>query len=508
MGRRSTSPTDGTADGCRRQSAALYQDSLSYVPLTSAAKIAFTTAPSGAIAGSAFAVQPAVTVENVAGSTVTTDSSAVTLTLTSGPGTLSGCTTTVNAVNGVARFSGCSISTAGTYVLTATDGSFSATTSFTVSGPAAQVVFGAQPGNGISASALAAQPVATVEDAAGNVVTASSAPVTLSLTSGGGTGAGTLTGCTTAVNAVNGVATFAGCAVSVTTDGTFTLTAASPGLAAATSRAFTVTGAATKVVFSAQPANGISRSVLAAQPVATVEDAAGNMVTASSAPVTLSLTSGGGTGAGTLTGCTKAVNAVNGVATFAGCAVSVTTDGTFTLTAAASGLTAATSQVFTVTGAATKVVFTAAPSAGSHTSNLSAQPTVAVEDAAGHAVVADSSSQVNLVIASGTGTLTCTSADPLTVVNGVAKFAGCKISAAGTFTLKATDGSLTSATERVVQVELAARPADSPDAVVGILRDAGRRTTDGEAAGRLRAGLTGSGSELTGQAGVTSTSTQ
>jgi hypothetical protein len=41
--------------------------------------------------------------------------------------------------------------------------------------------------------------------------------------------------------------------------------------------------------------------------------------------------------------------------------------------------------------------------------------------------------------------LTCTT-NPQPTVGGVATFAGCKLSAAGTFTLKATEGSLTQAT--------------------------------------------------------------
>ena len=64
---------------------------------------------------------------------------------------------------------------------------------------------------------------------------------------------------------------------------------------------------------------------------------------------------------------------------------------------------------------------------------FSAQPVVHVEDASGN-VVTTSSASVSLSIASGTGTLDCTT-NPVTAVSGVATFAGCKITGtAGTAT--------------------------------------------------------------------------
>jgi trimeric autotransporter adhesin len=73
---------------------------------------------------------------------------------------------------------------------------------------------------------------------------------------------------------------------------------------------------------------------------------------------------------------------------------------------------------------------------------------VSVEDSGGN-VVTTNTSAVTLAIASQPGsgaTLACT-ANPVTASAGVASFAGCKITGkAGSYTLKATDGSLTSAT--------------------------------------------------------------
>jgi hypothetical protein len=154
----------------------------------------------------------------------------------------------------------------------------------------------------------------------------------------------------------------------------------------------------------------------------------------------------GGTGAGTLSGCTSTT--INGVAMFSGCIVAVTTDGTFTLSGASTGLTTNPSGTFTATGVATKVIFSTQPVGAAHNSPMATQPVVTEQDAAGHTVVADSTNHVTLTKASGTGNLTCTT-NPVTLVNGVATFAGCTFSASGAYTLLATDGSFTATSNTV-----------------------------------------------------------
>ena len=72
----------------------------------SASKLAFTTQPSAStVSGAAFAQQPVVAVHDAAGNTVTDATDLITLTLTTGTGTLGG-TLAMNAVNGVADFTG------------------------------------------------------------------------------------------------------------------------------------------------------------------------------------------------------------------------------------------------------------------------------------------------------------------------------------------------------------------------------------------------------------------
>ncbi|MGH9305860.1 MAG: hypothetical protein ACRD0I_03115, partial [Acidimicrobiales bacterium] len=111
---------------------------------------------------------------------------------------------------------------------------------------------------------------------------------------------------------------------------------------------------------------------------------------------------------------------------------------------------AVSSPAYSITvGAANQVAFTTQPSGGTGGSAFGTQPVVTVEDAGGNTVTTDSSSQVTLSITTGTGTagatLACTT-NPVTAVNGVATFAGCKIDKVGSnYKLHATDGILTPA---------------------------------------------------------------
>jgi len=143
--------------------------------------------------------------------------------------------------------------------------------------------------------------------------------------------------------ASSGLATFSGCSIDKT--GTYTLTAASSGLTNAVSGSFTIsTGSATKLFFTTSPTDTLINAVFASQPVVAVQDAGGNTVTSSNASVTLSITSGGGT----LTCTQNTKSASSGVVAFAGCKIN--TAATYTLTANATGLSAAVSNSFNITG--------------------------------------------------------------------------------------------------------------------------------------------------------------
>ena len=155
-------------------------------PSVRPSQLVFTTQPSAAHGGTAFGTQPTVTIEDAGGNTVSTDTNTITLAIGTNPsaGTLSGCSATT--VAGVAAFSGCKIDAAGTgYTLTATDAtdSLSKTSSaFNVTvGPAAQLVFTTQPGNGTGGTALSTQPTVTIEDAGGNTVSTDTNTITLAI---------------------------------------------------------------------------------------------------------------------------------------------------------------------------------------------------------------------------------------------------------------------------------------------------------------------------------------
>ncbi len=95
-----------------------------FTTAAAASQLAFTVPPSSAMA--AAAINPAVTVavEDAYGNPVTTDFSSVTLTLNTGTFSTGSNTATVMAVNGVATFSNLIVNVAGSYSLTATDGTF------------------------------------------------------------------------------------------------------------------------------------------------------------------------------------------------------------------------------------------------------------------------------------------------------------------------------------------------------------------------------------------------
>lgn len=209
-----------------------------------ATKLTFTTAPTGSVvAGSPLAPQPVVAVQTAGNATVTTDNSTVATLSVSGGGTLT-CTDGVTRVvsAGVAAFSGCSVTPAGSYTLTASAGSLTSAVSgsFTITAPATKLAFTTQPGDGVAGQNLATQPVVAVRTAGDvTVTTDNTTQVTLAISDGA-----TLTcdgGLTKTVSA--GVATFAGCKVTPAGTG-YTLTAnSSPVLVSATSAEFDVTAA-------------------------------------------------------------------------------------------------------------------------------------------------------------------------------------------------------------------------------------------------------------------------
>jgi hypothetical protein len=418
-----------------------------------ASQIAFTAQPGGGANGATWGTQPAVSIEDASGNVVTNATNAITLALGTNPGGTLACSggNTLAASSGTASFSGCEITgKAGTYSITAAASGFTTVTSATFTltfGPASQLAFTTQPSGGAVAATLGTQPAVTLEDQSGNVVTSATNQITLGLGTNPG---GTLNCSTNPLTATNGMASFAGCEVTGKT-GSYTLTAAATGFTTVASNSLTITvGPAAQLVFTTQPGGGVDGTAWATQPKVTVEDAGGNTVTTANNSITLAVASQPGSGA-TLACTPNPINASGGVATFAGCKITGQT-GSYTINASANGLGGATSTPFTITiGSASELTFSTQPGGGASGTVWATQPVVSVADAGGNPVNTGSNT-ITLAIASqpGTGaTLACTGGNSLAATNGVAHFAGCKITigTAGNYTISATTtGGLTAAT--------------------------------------------------------------
>jgi hypothetical protein len=205
-----------------------------------AAKLAFLQQPSDATAGATIAPAITVAIEDSNGNTVTAATNPVTLALGGGTG-LAG-TLTATPQNGIATFSALSVGGAGTFTLSATSTGLTQATSssFTITtagggggtSTPTQLAFSQQPSNASTGAAITPAVKVVVEDSSGTPVTSTTSAVTIALTTGSG-----LTGTLTATPQ-NGIATFAN--LSVSAAGTYTLTASSVGLTAATSSGFTI----------------------------------------------------------------------------------------------------------------------------------------------------------------------------------------------------------------------------------------------------------------------------
>jgi prepilin-type N-terminal cleavage/methylation domain-containing protein len=423
-------------------------------------KLTILQQPAGGVTGSAWLVQPIVAVQDALGNTVTASVAPVTLAITPGTGTAGAaltCTTNpVSAYAGVAAYAGCKIGTAGTgYTLTASSPGLSpaTTSSFGLTGPATKLVITQQPTNVVAGAMLAPAVTVTVQDAANRIVTSSTATVTITVSTN--PGSSTLAG-TASAPVVNGVATFSNLTLNRPGTG-YKLTAASSGLTAAVSSAFNVTiGTASKLVVTQQPAGAKAGVAFTTQPKVTVQDAAGNTITTSTAPITLAVTSGTGTAGATLACTSNPVNAVAGVATLAGCKIA-TPGSAYTITASSPGLTDAVSAVFdNPAGTATKLVITQQPANVVAGAAIAPAVTVAVQDAVGNTVTT-STATVTLTISTNPGVSTLSGTVSATVVNGIATFADLSLNKVGTgYKLTAASTGLTAAVSTAFNVTVGA----------------------------------------------------
>ena len=299
-----------------------------------------------------------------------------------------------------------------------------------------------------SGSAFTTQPIITIKDALGNIVTTSTASVTMTV-SGNGTTVGTTT-----VNAVAGVATFSDVGISGTAGTAYTLTFTSGSLATAAQTITPTFGIATRATLTTAAAGSASGSVFTTQPIITIKDTFGNIVTTSTASVTMTV-SGNGTTVGTTI---NTVNAVNGVATFSGVGISGTAGTAYTLTFTSGSLTTATQSITPTFGLATQVALSTSAAGSASGSAFTTQPVVTIKDSFGNTIT-NSTALVTMTV-SGNGTTVGTTINTVNAVNGVATFSGVGISGtAGTaYTLTFTSAGLTSATQSITPLGAANTP--------------------------------------------------
>jgi type II secretory pathway pseudopilin PulG len=359
-----------------------------------ASKLIFTTQATGVASGSSstpFNVQPAVTVEDAFGNVVTSYATSITLAISAGE-TLGGCSS-VTPVKGVAAFSACHASSYATGVtLTASSGALPSVTSasFNITGAPYSLAFTTQPVAGVSGSTLTTEPVITIYDSVGRVVTASTGAISLTSSSNG-----VLQLCSN-LTPVNGVVTVSTCTFAGIVGTPFTLTA-QQGALTIMSASFSPTdpGAPTQLAFTTQPVAGASLSVMTTQPVVKVEDSAGNVVTTS--PGAISLVSS----AGSLASCTNLVP-ITGVVIVAGCTFGGVVGTSYNMTASSGGLTSNTSSGFSPSssGPATQIVLSGC--SGNLTWSSTCTATAVVKDSFANTVTAYSSG-VTFATAGGTG---------------------------------------------------------------------------------------------------------
>ncbi len=422
------------------------------VAVGSAAKLGIATQPAAtASAGAALTQQPVIHIQDSGGDTITSNTSTVTATLTSGSGTvLNG---TAVAAAGVATFTNLTLNApAGSYTLTFSDGALTTAISSTVTvgaGAATMLAVTVQPSTvATSGTALTVQPVVKIEDAGGNAVLGNTSTVTATVTGG----AGSVTSNTAVVSATTGLATFSGLTLNELV-GPYTLTFSDPGLTSVSSTGITLSaGTAAKLVITTQPSTTTaSGAILAQQPVVKVEDSAGNVIPGDSSTVTATLSTGGVS----VTPATKV--AAGGIATFTGFIINAPV-GTYTVTFSDGALTSATSTSVTVAvGAPAKLVITSEPSASEATGvALAAQPVVKVEDSGGNIVTSVTTGTATASITAGVGGA-ITAGASTNFVAGIATFAGLTLTGApGTaYTLTYSGDSLSVLDTKTITVGLA-----------------------------------------------------
>jgi len=413
-------------------------------------KIAFVAQPTNAQSGAILA-KVQVAIEDVAGNVVTVaPATAVSLTLNASNGAVLSGTTPVNTSSGVASFNDLGIGTVGTYTLTAnatvgggaamaTSASFSISSGPTT-GAASKLAFVMQPSSITAGGSMTV--TVQVQDSNSNPVNSATNTIALALVGGGNnssglSGAGCSNGtCSASANGTSGTASFT-FNINSAGNGLF-LVATSPGLSIGSSNSFNVAaGAAAKLVFLDQVPNAGVGSTLAPSFRVAVEDSAGNILSSSSASITLAFASA----TSATLGGTNPRAAAMGIATFND--ITVSAAGTYTLVASATGLSNASSNSFQIgsasSGNGNRLVFTGQPATA--TAGQSINVTVQVQDPNGN-LVSSATNAITLSLFTNPGGDMLGGTRTVNAVNGSASFSVSLTRAAQGYSLAATAAGL------------------------------------------------------------------
>jgi hypothetical protein len=410
-------------------------------------KLSFTAVPSSVLIGTAFGAT--VTAQDIGGATQTGFNGTVTLALGNNPSSdaLSG-TLTATAVNGVATFSGLSLTKLATGVtLTASAAAATGATSgaFDVlPGAATKLVFTGQPVNAVIGASIGTLTVAA-RDAADNVVTSFTGAVSIAIVSnpGGSTLAGTTT-----TSAVAGVATFSGISLNLPGAG-YTLGASATGLASATSNGFQITTGPAQLIGLSSGGGQTGPAGVALAPITMiVTDAGGNPK--SGVVVTFAVATGGGsvspasatTNASGLASTTWTLGATAGVQT---------------ITASSSGLTGSPYTISaTASGATNHWVLTTQPAASTVAGVAIGNVVATLKDASNVTVTSyNGSTAIGFFANPGSATLSGTTT--VIAASGVATFSGLSLNKAATaYALQLSGASATAANTNAFNIVAAA----------------------------------------------------
>jgi len=396
-----------------------------------AATLSLTTQPSAtALSGSVLAVQPVIQLRDASGNAVAQAGASVTAAVSVGA-TLGGTAVVATDAQGVATFSGLSLSAAaGTYTLSFSATGLTGVTSNNITlsaGAGTKLTITTQPpATAASGAALVPAPEVQLRDAANNPVNQSGVSITATIASGAG---GSLAGAVATTDAF-GVATFSGLSISGPV-GSYTLGFGGTGLTGVTSSAVAL-GAGTPAklrILTSPSATAQSGVPLATQPVLQVDDAAGNPVAQSG----VSIAAGIATGGGTLGGTTPLSSDGAGQVAFTDLMITGTV-GSRTLAFTATGLTTATSGTIVLSaGAAASLAINAGDNQSATAgSPVAINPQVLVTDASSNPVAGVS---VTFAVASGGGSA---AAVVLTNAAGLASVTWTLGPTAGTNTLDAS----------------------------------------------------------------------